>query len=247
MRAARVGACLLLGCAFAWTRQALAYRPFDGTDAEVAAPREVELELGPLGYVRQGDEHFLVGPALVLNYGIAPDFELVLEGRQLWSLDHARDSELEDVALSLKSLLRKGSLQGASGVSVALETGLLLPGSERRFGAHLASILSWHWPALTLHLNLGNDLLTSVHYTASSSLILEGPLAWRVRPVAEILAARDFGGPKLASGLERSVLLGAIASFSQSWSFDLALRHGRLDGQQIDEARLGFTWAFAGD
>ena len=242
-QAARIGISVLV--AGAWTTRALAYRPFDGTDADLAAPREFELEFGPLGYVREGEERFLVGPALVLNYGLAPDFEAVLEGRQRWALDHSHDTALEDVALSLKSLLREGSLQEASGASVALETGLLLPGSQRRFGVHVASILSWRWPALTLHLNLGNDLLTSLHYEAIGSLILEGPASFRVRPVAELLVAREFGEPELASGLERSILIGAIASAGASWSFDLAVRYGILHGQRLEEARLGFTWAFA--
>ncbi|HYP99566.1 MAG TPA: hypothetical protein VER96_12920 [Polyangiaceae bacterium] len=242
-RAARLGACVCL--VFAWATQASAYRPFDGTDADVAAPREFEFEVGPLGYAREGEQRFLVGPALVINYGLAPGFEAVLEGRQKWAVKHSHGTELEDVALSLKSLLREGSLQGATGASVALETGLLLPGSERRFGVHVASILSWYWPALTLHWNLGNDLLTSFDYAATSSLILEGPMAWRVRPVAELLVAREFGEPELSSGLERSVLLGAIACWGESWSFDFGFRHGWLNGQQLDEARLGFTWALA--
>jgi len=244
-RAARAIAGLLL--ALTWTTRAGAYRPFDGTDADVAAPREFELEAGPLGYERQGNERFLIGPALVLNYGLAPRFEAVLEGRQQRDLDHLRHSETEDVALSLKSLLREGSLQDGTGVSVALETGLLLPGSERRLGAHVASILSWHWPALTLHVNLGNDLLTSIHYAATASLIVEGPAGWRVRPVAELLLQRDFGQPQLSMGLERSALIGAILPWNESWSFDLALRRAVLDREVMVEARLGFTWSFASD
>lgn len=229
------------------TRPALAYRPFDGTDADVAGPREFELEASPLGYERDGNDRFLIGPTLVLNYGLAPKFEAVLEGRQQRGLAHLRDSETEDVALSLKSLLRQGSLQDATGVSVALETGLLLPGTERRLGAHVASIFSWRWPALAVHLNLGNDLLTSIRYAATGSLILEGSDSWRVRPVTELLLQRDFGGPKLSSGLERSALIGAIMRCNDSWSFDVALRHAALDGQKVDEARLGLTWSFATD
>jgi len=142
-------------------------------------------------------------------------------------------------------MLRSGSLQGGHGTSVALETGVLLPGSERRFGAHIASILSWQWPALVLHLNLGNDLLTSLHYTANSSAIVEGPFGWPVRPVAELLVARDFGQGALTHGLTRSALVGAIATWSDAWVFDVAYRHAIADGQREDEVRLGFTWSFA--
>lgn len=242
-RAAHAVATLLL--AFAWTAPARAYRPFDGTDADVAAPREFELEAGPLGYEREGRERFLMGPALVLNYGLAPRFEAVLEGRQQRGLDDVRNGKTEDVALSLKGLLREGSLQDGTGVSVAVETGVLLPGTEHRLGAHVASIFSWRWPALTVHLNLGNDLMTSVRYAATGSLILEGPQGWRVRPIAELLLQREFGGPRLSSGVERGALIGAIVPWNDSWSFDLAIRHAVLDRAQVDEARLGFTWSFA--
>jgi hypothetical protein len=245
MKPHRVASGLALSLlALVWTTPALAYRPFDGTDADVAAPHEVELEVGPVGFEQQSRRPLLIAPALVLNYGLAPGFEAVLEGRKQWAL-HARDrSELEDIALSLKSLVRGGSLQGTRGVSVAIETGLLLPGSESRLGLHVASIFSWRFPALTLHLNLGNNLLTSVRYEAVSSLIVEGPDDWRVRPVGEVLAARDFGQGKLARGLAGSVLVGAVASWTQTWSFDVALRHGRVDGVAEDEVRAGFTWAF---
>jgi hypothetical protein len=43
---------------------ARAYRPFDGTDAGVAATRRFEVEFGPLGYLRVGNDRFLIGPAL---------------------------------------------------------------------------------------------------------------------------------------------------------------------------------------
>jgi hypothetical protein len=37
-----------------WSAPALAYRPFDGTDAAVAAPGEIEIELQPAGRLREG-------------------------------------------------------------------------------------------------------------------------------------------------------------------------------------------------
>src|SRR6476661_2628758 len=87
--------------ALTWTRLAEAYRPFDGTDADVAEPHEIELEIGPVGYHRHGDDQFLVAPAIVLNYGFAPRFEAVLEGRHNWGLTSDLPlSEVEDAALS---------------------------------------------------------------------------------------------------------------------------------------------------
>jgi hypothetical protein len=49
---------------------ARAYRPFDGTDASVAKHGDLEIELGPVGYLRQGNERFLVAPAVIVNLGV---------------------------------------------------------------------------------------------------------------------------------------------------------------------------------
>jgi hypothetical protein len=56
---------LLLG----WSSQAVAYRPFDGTDAAVADPGEIELELQPAGAQWSRGQNLLIAPAVVLNYG----------------------------------------------------------------------------------------------------------------------------------------------------------------------------------
>jgi hypothetical protein len=39
-----------------WCGEADAYRPFDGTDAAVAETGEIEIELGPVEYLRAGTE-----------------------------------------------------------------------------------------------------------------------------------------------------------------------------------------------
>jgi hypothetical protein len=242
-----LGAVVSTALVLSWAAPASAYRPFDGTDAAVAEAHVVELEVGPVGYERQSTAKYLVAPALVLNYGVAPGFELVLEGRQLWALHEPDDSGLEEVALSLKSVLRRGSLQGAKGVSVAMESGLLLPGTDARLGVHVASIFSWQWPAVTVHLNLMNDLLTSLRYAASSSVIAEGPSQWLVRPVSEVLVVRDFAERAVTRGSGASVLVGAIAEWNDAWAFDVAVRHGVREGRTEDEVRLGFTWSFSAE
>jgi hypothetical protein len=236
--------CLAIG-ALSWPRVAAAYRPFDGTDADIAEPGEVELEIGPAGYHREGTSQFLVAPALVANYGFARDFEAVLEGRQSLQLHPAQHIwHVQDVAFSIKSLLRRGSLQGGAGLSVALEVGMLLPSFESAWGTHLGSIFSLQLPALTLHLNLANNIWYSVRYEASASVILEGPDGWRIRPVAEMLVERDFGEGGFYGGMAESVLVGGILRASDALSFDLAGRHGVASGQHEQEVRAGMTWAF---
>jgi hypothetical protein len=236
---------LALALAIGWSRNAQAYRPFDGTDADVAAPHEAELEIGPAGYHQEGSSRLVVAPALVANYGFAPGFEAVLEGRQNFQLNAARHPwQVEDVAFSIKSLLRRGSLQGATGIAVALELGMLLPGSERRLGSHVASIFSLHWPAITVHLNLVNDVFYSLQYDAKASLIVEGPDEWRLRPVAELLAERDFGRARLSDDLAESALVGGIFRWTDDVSLDVGGRYGRSARQPEEELRAGLTWSF---
>ena len=232
---------LVICCA----RLSAAYRPFDGTDADVAEPGEVELEIGPAGYRQQGSSRFIVAPAGVANYGFAPRFEAVLEARQEIQLDTAPPHRhVEDAAFSVKSLLRRGSLQGGSGLSAALELGVLLPGFESPLGTHLGSIFSLQLPAITMHLNLGNDILSSLRYEASAGLILEGPHRWRLRPVAEVLLEREFGHGRLHQGLAESALIGGIGRWTDAVSFDVGGRFGRTNGQNEEEVRAGLTWAF---
>src|SRR5215467_7832442 len=109
---------------------AFAYRPFDSTDADVAGPGEFELELGPLGWLRRGDDKFRVAPAVVANFGLPWRSELVLQGERQVALDPAAgeaSSSIVDNGLFIKTVMRVGALQDASGPSVAAEYGFLLP------------------------------------------------------------------------------------------------------------------------
>jgi hypothetical protein len=49
---------------------ASAYRPFVSTDAAVADPRDVEIELGALTLDRTGRENTFSTPSVVVNYGV---------------------------------------------------------------------------------------------------------------------------------------------------------------------------------
>jgi hypothetical protein len=59
-----------------------AYRPFAATDADVVEPGEQEFEVGA-AYVDESSSETWAAPALVANYGIGRDRELVLEGALL--------------------------------------------------------------------------------------------------------------------------------------------------------------------
>ena|SRR5258708_6986902 len=75
---------------------ALAYRPFDGTDAAVAEPGEMEIELQPAGAQRASSQTTLIAPATVINYGFAKNWEAILQGQLETPLTDGRRSNQPD-------------------------------------------------------------------------------------------------------------------------------------------------------
>jgi hypothetical protein len=234
-----LGIAAALGCA----APALAYRPFDGTDAAVAAPGEVEIELGPAGLLRQGSERTLVAPALILNLGLIERWEAVLQGQGQTALPPAATrASLVGNGAFLKGVLREGVLQDKAGPSVATEFGLLLPGinDEPGLGGSIAGIVSQRVAGLTAHLNVQAGVSRQRRADLFLSTILEGPADWPVRPVAEIAYEREFGGEETLSGL-----IGAIWQPREGLAFDIGLREGRVNDRSLTEFRLGLTFSFA--
>ncbi|BDG07289.1 hypothetical protein [Anaeromyxobacter paludicola] len=234
----------LVALTLSWPLAALAYRPFNSTDAAVADRGTVELELGPVGYLVQGPDRTLVAPSAILNWGFADGWEVVLEGRhfvQLGGEIHEPRLRVEDTALSVKHVLREGSLQEKPGLSVATEAGALLPtwNGESGVGAEWAGIVSQRWTDLTVHVN-GAVAWTRAHEPGVfGGVILEGHHAWPVRPVAELFVESERGSPETLSGL-----LGAIWRFSEGLSLDAAVRRARAGGVDTTELRVGLTWGF---
>ena len=233
---------LLLLLVLAWSRTADAYRPFNGTDAAVAEPGVVELELGPIQYFELGQTPTLFSPDVVLNYGIGERWELVLQGRLAHELlPDSQGPNLVDNGVFLKGILREGSLQDKSGPSIATEFGLLLPSTrdEPGTGASIAFIVSQRWQDLTVHLNAEVAMTRRQFPDTAFSVIVEGPYSWKVRPVAEFFYEREYGGSEIGSGL-----VGAIWQVSDHLAVDFALRGGWIDGVAFKEIRAGITIDF---
>lgn len=233
-------------CAVAQALPALAYRPFDSTDASVADEREYELELGPLGYLREGSTKSLVMPALIANYGLGGDREIVLEGKVLkpWNNADGTDARtsVTDTALSLKQVHRHGSLQDATGLSIASECGVLLPTlhAESGTGVSCALIGSQRWTAATVHLNGALAFNREHRWNRFLGVIIEGPNEWTVRPAAELFTEREVGGAQTHSGL-----LGVIWRTHENLSFDFGVRLARSEDTHIHEVRAGLTWTLS--
>ena len=235
----------LLGAAFglgalAVPRAALAYRPFDQTDADTAEFNTIELELGPIR-LTHGDGHTTYGPGGVFNYGFSDGWELVFDYDAGIPLGDP-GSSLVLTDLQVKHVLRDGSLQEASGPSVALELGPLfptLPSLHDEVGGDATLIVSQRWSHLTIHVNGMVEWTRDRAWSTTIGAIVEGPGDWRVRPVAESYVETERGA-NLFSGL-----VGAIWRYRPHVVFDAAVRVIRDDIDKTGtsgELRVGLTW-----
>jgi hypothetical protein len=220
---------------------AFAYRPFDGTDAAVAAPGEIEVELQPAGIQHEQGTQTLIAPWTVVNIGLSEGWEAVFEGRGETPLSPLGPTELIDAGAFLKHVVVPGSLQGKDGPSVATEFGVLLPDSTGDSGAGIswATIVSQRWDWGTVHFNMETALMRDHHADVFVGTIIEGPSKWKVRPVAEFFYEKEFGQAETVSGL-----VGLIWQVSDKLSFDTAFRHALTNGHPVNEVRAGLTFAF---
>jgi hypothetical protein len=218
---------------------ASAYRPFDGTDGDVAETGEFELELGPLHYGQEGKEKFFSSPT-VLNLGVIPRMELVVDFVPLYPRAGG-PTQVTDTDVFAKYLLRRGALQGEGGPSIALEGGPLVPevNGQRGFGASINLIVSEQFGWLTLHLNNEGELSRQdLVFGYTGNLIGEFDIGSKLRPVAEL----GFEIEPSSGAKGYSALAGMIWTVADSLALDAAARVGRLDDANTFEARLGLTW-----
>jgi hypothetical protein len=224
-----------------WTAPAYALRPFVGTDAAVAGPGELELELGYLSYLREGGQKSVIAPAAVVNLGLEHGNELVLEGfvrRRLDPEPDTRRTTFEDAAISLKHVHRNGVLQEAEGPSIASECGVLIPTLQgERTGASCAGIVSGRWSDVTVHFNGAVGKNRDGNWERFLGAIVTGPSYGAVQPVFEIFVDRDSAG-----FATNSALAGILWSVSENLQFDVALRKARTEGLGVTEIRAGLTW-----
>jgi hypothetical protein len=232
-----LGVLLVLIC----PARALAYRPFDQTDADVARPREFEIELGTAAF-HQEQGHDALQPGLILNYGVAKRIEAVIEsdaGVAMGTLSPGITRWSLEPSVLLKGVLREGCLQEKTGPSVAVEAGLLLPGVPGLVGTggSLAVIGSQRWQPGTLHLNLMAERQRDGSYDLLAGAIAEGPDHWRVRPVGEVIFSRTA-----TSMGASSLLAGAIWRLREELALDGAFRVDPTTVRPGLEVRFGLTW-----
>jgi hypothetical protein len=219
---------------------AWAYRPFVSTDAAVADPKEVEIELGYFNLERSGRENTIATPSVVLNYGVTKGVELVGEFR----LDVSPDVELIAPALSVKSVLREGVLQDKPGPSIAVEAGLLLPSTvpgERGIGFDAVGIVSGKVAGVTWHVNGGGGLDRDGRLFGTWGVIGELPLHPKLRLAGEVSGESTRGRRP-----DNSALLGLIWQPTSSNLFlDAGVRHGISDAAPDWAFTVGLTFGFS--
>jgi hypothetical protein len=239
---AAIGAVAGVCVQLAMPGRAHAMRPFDGTDASVAEEGELELELGPSLAMDRTRPNALTVPAMAWNLGIAPGWEMSLDTTATvpFELGQARDYTSTS-ELSLKTMLREGSLQGEAGPSIASEVHLVLPDKpgDVGIGSSLALLVSNRFELVTLHLNAAAARAEAQSYEVFVGFIAEASDELVVRPVTEVTITRPLDGAAVYS-----VLGGAIWQINDALSLDAAtVGTANSEGELGSEVRLGFTWA----
>ena len=219
-----------------------AYRPFVSTDAAVADPHEVEIELGYFTLDHDTGENTFTIPSLVLNYGLRRDLEVVGELR----LERAPtgDIDLVDPGLSLKTVLKEGLLQEKPGLSVAVEAGPLLPSTrpgERGLGFETIGIVSGKLAPFAFHVNLGGGVdRRDAQPFGIWGVIGELPLHSNLRLVGEVTGESTKGMLP-----NNSALLGVIWQPSVSnLVLDAGVRRGISRGAPDWQLTAGVTFGF---
>jgi hypothetical protein len=244
----RAPAVVLVAALVLVTGRAEAYRPFDGTDADVAELGAFELELGPTHFYSQSGSgplhgNYLIAPATVLNFGIVKDTELVIDFEDFvaeGALDGRPHAALLNTDVLVKHVFREGILQGKTGLSVAVEAGPLTPevNGTNAFGASANLLLSYRWNWGTVHFNEWPSYTREHNLDVYSGVIVEGPHDWVVRPVTELYVEKEFNGD-----LTESALVGAIWEVRESFALDVGVRGARVGSDDAAEVRFGFTWS----
>ena len=227
---------ILLIPASAW-----AYRPFVSTDAAVADPKEVEIELGYFSLERTRRENTITTSSVVLNYGFAKNWEAVGEFR----VEDSRAFEITDPGLFLKGVLKEGVLQGKQGVSFAIEAGPLLPSTlphEHGVGVEAIGIVSGKVAPVTVHLNGGGGLdRDGRHAFAIWGVIGELPVHPKLRLVGEV-----NGESTQDQHPNNSALLGVIwQPTSKNVFLDAGVRRGISRAAPDWQFTIGLTFGFS--
>jgi hypothetical protein len=216
------------------------YRPFVSTDAAVAEPKEMEIELGYFNLERAHRGNTFIAPKVVLNYGIIKDLEVVGEFQVAKPSDEG--VQLVDPGLFLKAIVKEGVLQEKEGVGFAVEAGPLLPSTvhgEGSLGFEAIGIMSGRLAPYAYHVNFGGGVgRAGANPFAVWGVIVELPVLRDFRMVGEVNGETAKG--KVANN---SALLGFIwQPPSSKVLIDAGIRRGISSGAPDWVITMGLTF-----
>tara|TARA_R100001377_G_C3194381_1_gene111994 strand:- start:2543 stop:3313 length:771 start_codon:yes stop_codon:yes gene_type:complete len=222
--------------------QVFAGRPFDGTDPALVGVNEFEIKLGPLDFKRDASKLNWHTPMFGLNYGLTENWELNF-GVEAERADHHENRFRENASeIGVKHLLRKGSIQGYSGLSVAMELSFEKSSEvATKTGSSLAAIIGNQWDWGSLYLNVATERTPEQENEVFTGIIFEGNSDNRLRPVVEFTrVSSNHASPEYAG------LLGFIYEPFENIAFDFAVKrtHGNEGSESV--LRFGATFVIGG-
>lgn len=222
---------------------AFAFRPFDSTDAGVVQPGELEIEWGTLTLEHQSGDTAYILPDLVFNVGVSPRTEII--GEFVVERTPEDQWEVGDAGAFVKTVWSEGVLQGKTGVSLATEAGLLMPGTpadQEGVGVEGIAIASVRFSSLTVHFNAGGGVTRDdADPFALGGIIAEYPLRENLQLVSEINGEVVLGKDQD----EASWLVGVIWSPSHiTGDLDLGIRRGLTSEASDWSVTVGASLSF---
>lgn len=222
---------------------ALAFRPFESTDAAVADKGVSEIELGLVDFANHRGQNTIAVPDLKYNFGFATNWEVVAEGAlQVFDSASSRDFELLNPQLNLKGVLINGPLQdGPWPISLAVETGVLFPETTPDSGFGFQSILvaSFRTGKFTWHVNGGGGLQReSADGFALWGVIVERPVTQSLRLAVEVNGQAGRGATA-----DNSALAGVLWDYGKI-TFDAGVRFGLSKAAPDVAVTSGLTFRF---
>jgi len=215
----------------------------DLSDATVAAPHTLELEVQPSGYIASvaSDElsHQAV-PSLNAVLGLAPRFDLTVTTRA--RLDPSTQANsLYETALAVRLLIADGGYASGEGSdpSLALQWGLGLPevGGASGLAPSVAVLLSLMIGDVSAHGHVELILTREREREVFASVVLQAPSSWAVQPVVEISTTVPEEGATVSG------LLGAIVPLEEDLAIEAGVRVAGWQALEEVEVRLALAWA----
>ena len=242
-------ACVSLVCVLTLAASPAHAYLIDLNDARVVDPGTMELELQPVGYLQTlvgEEEHYLLAPSAQLYLGVSEGWDLLYVTRGYVLLDDATDQSpyaLAEQFIAVRRVLVDGTYndEDLEGPSLAVQTGVFIPGieAETGFGASLALLFAWQTDVGTLHANVWLNYTQDETFDVFGSVAVEGPPGWPVRPTAELYVDVDDGEPYVSG------LVGAVGDVSDEFSLQGGVRVGGWEDYVDIEVRLS-SWIYWG-